>query len=74
MDSDKFENFQLQMDITIPPLKNSGGGQFKLMPNYNFDLDELWEYILFYKEIHKSDYIIWLYLDNVNKYIKVLVK
>ena len=74
MDSDKFENFQLQMDITIPPLKNNGGGQFKLMPNDNFDLDELWEYILFYKEIHKRDYTIWLYLDNVNKYIKVLVK
>lgn len=74
MDFDKFEEFQLQIDLVISHAKENGGGQFKLSPNGNYSLEELWEYISHYKDIHKNDYTIWTCLDNVNQFIKVLVK
>lgn len=74
MESDKFIQFQAQMNLTIPRISEAGGGKFKLMPNTVYSLEELWEYALHYQDIHRADYTIWLCLDSVNKYIKVLVK
>jgi len=74
MEDDKFIQFQQQMDLTIPKISKAGGGKFKLIPNADYPLQELWGYILHYTDIHKTDYTIWLCLDNVNQFIKVLVK
>ena len=74
MEDDKFIQFQQQMDLTIPKVSEAGGGKFKLMPNAVYSLEELWECALRYQSIHKTDYIILLCLDNVNQFIKVLVK
>lgn len=74
MEDDKSIQFQAQMNLTIPKVSEAGGGKFKLVPNTVYSLEELWEYISRYKDIHKNDYTIWLCLDNVNQFIKVLVK
>ena len=55
-------------------VSEAGGGKFKLMPNAVYSLEELWECALRYQSIHKTDYIILLCLDNINQFIKVLVK
>lgn len=74
MEDDKFIQFQQQMNLTIPRVSEAGGGKFKLVPNAVYSLEELWECALRYQSIYKTDYIIWLCLDNVNQFVKVLVK